>query len=124
MELIKVGEISERVVGRSSSDVGVAAAGVDFEHDPLPFVLLRSEKWSRLSLHRRKDEIIRSDKRKSPYHLALPVGKVRGRMNEVIFCAAGVLSAPPLTYSFRRDEATSWCSASPSRKTRVLLLRA
>jgi hypothetical protein len=34
-----------------------------------------------------------------------PTEKVRGLMNsEVIFCAPGVLSATPLTYSLRRDD--------------------
>jgi hypothetical protein len=37
--------------------------------------------------------------------VALPAEKVRDRVNrEVIFCAAGVLSATPLTYSLRRED--------------------
>jgi NAD(P)-dependent dehydrogenase (short-subunit alcohol dehydrogenase family) len=35
-----------------------------------------------------------------------------------LFCAANVLSATPLTYSLRRDDAmtaTSWCSVLPSQ---------
>jgi hypothetical protein len=36
--------------------------------------------------------------------VALPAEKMQDLVNrEVIFCAAGVLSATPLTYSLRRD---------------------
>jgi hypothetical protein len=68
---------------------------------------------------RREGEITRSDlKRKWPIHLALPAEKVRGPVNrDVIFCAAGVLSATPLTYSLRRcfakpEDAEALASAS------------
>ena len=57
-------------------------------------------------MSRPKEEITRSDlKRKWPHHVALPAEKVQDRVNrEVIFCAAGILSATPLTYSMRRDD--------------------
>jgi hypothetical protein len=78
------------------------------------------------AMRRGKGEITRNDLKRNrpphrilpqfPHHVALPAESARDRVNrEVIFCAAGVLSATPLTYSMRRDhsDVVVFCFAEP-----------
>jgi hypothetical protein len=77
-------------------------------------------------MRRGKGEITRNDLKRKwpplrtipqfPHHVVLPTEKVRDRVNrEVIFCAAGVLSVTPLTYSMRRDhsDVVVFCFSKP-----------
>ena len=77
-------------------------------------------------MRRGKGEIMRNDLKRKwpplriipqfPHHVALPAEKVRDPVDrEVIFCAAGVLSASPLTYFMRRDDSdfVVFCFARP-----------
>jgi hypothetical protein len=66
----------------------------------------------------REGEIARGDlKGRWPHRVALPAKKVRGPVDrEVIFCAAGILSATPLTYSLKRRDGSDFmvlCFAEP-----------
>jgi hypothetical protein len=74
-------------------------------------MLVRKNSFSKVEPHdtavtRSKGEAARDDlKRKRPHHVALPAEKMRDLVNrQVISCAAGVLSATPLTYSLRLDD--------------------
>ena len=65
---------------------------------------------------RRKGEVTSGDLKRKRHHVALPAGKVQDPVNRgVISCAAGVLSATPLTYSLRRDDShfVVFCFANP-----------
>jgi hypothetical protein len=55
--------------------------------------------------------------------VALPAEKVRDLVKrEVIFCAAGVLSAKPLTYSLRRNNSdfVAFCFSKPEDGEKLL----
>jgi hypothetical protein len=73
---------------------------------------------------RRKSEITRSDLQRNWSHdVELPAEKMRDPVNrEGIFCAAGVLSASPLSYFMRRDDSgfVVWkCMAGGQRRCLV-----
>jgi hypothetical protein len=67
---------------------------------------------------RRKGEITRISSANGRITLRSPAEKVRDPVNrDVIFCAAGVLSATPVTYSLRRDDSDFvFCFAKPEAR--------
>jgi hypothetical protein len=88
--------------GRKIRQFAGATLAIDFSPDPEQtyMFVVNQNNWQ-IDILDRKAGITRGDfKRKSPHHVALPAKKMRDLVNrQVIFCAAGVLSATPLTYS-------------------------
>jgi hypothetical protein len=76
-----------------------------------------SRPYGDTAMTHRRGESNRNDlKRSWPHHVALPAEKLRSHVNrEVIFCAAGVLSATPLTYSLRHNDSdyVVFCFSKP-----------